>query len=166
GVFSGLFIYLSFWYPRRHLQSRLTAFLVIATLTGAFSGLLAYAIIGMDGLGNRPGWAWIFILEGLFSTLFGISAFFTLPQSPSHARFLTNIEKEYVISRLRQTGAISRDDNADAFSWQEVRKAFTLPQVWLVSVIAFFFGRELYSPTSASTYTLLLVIGAIVFGLA
>ncbi|KAG6895357.1 hypothetical protein C0992_001678, partial [Termitomyces sp. T32_za158] len=109
-------------------QNRVTTFLVIATLTGAFSGLLAYGIIGMDGLGNRPGWAWIFILEGLFSTLFGISAFFTLPQSPSHARFLTKMEKEYVISRLRQTGAISRDDNTDAFSWQEVRKAFTLPQ--------------------------------------
>ncbi|KAG6874918.1 hypothetical protein C0992_005965 [Termitomyces sp. T32_za158] len=172
GVFSGLIIYLSFWYPRRHLQSRsvhllwksyipltgranrVTTFLVIATLTGAFSGLLAYAIIGMDGLGNRPGWAWIFILEGIFSILFGISAFFTLPQSPSHARFLTKVEKEYVISRLRQTGAISRDDNADAFSWQEVRKAFTLPQVGLVSVIQFFIGSEQYSPMSASTYML------------
>lgn len=31
-------------------------------LSGAFSGLLAAAIQNMDGIGGRPGWAWIFIL--------------------------------------------------------------------------------------------------------
>jgi len=31
-------------------------------LSGVFSGLLAAAIQNMDGIGGRPGWAWIFIL--------------------------------------------------------------------------------------------------------
>ena len=31
----------------------------------AFSGLLSAAIIHMDGIGHKPGWAWIFILVGL-----------------------------------------------------------------------------------------------------
>jgi len=34
----------------------------ILQLSGAFSGLLAAAIQNMDGIGGRPGWAWIFIL--------------------------------------------------------------------------------------------------------
>jgi hypothetical protein len=29
-----------------------------ATLSGAFSGLLAYAIEKMDGIGGKRGWAW------------------------------------------------------------------------------------------------------------
>jgi hypothetical protein len=34
-----------------------------SALSGACSGLLAFAISKMDGLGGRPGWAWIFLLE-------------------------------------------------------------------------------------------------------
>ena len=37
-------------------------FFSAASLSGAFSGLLAAAIENMDGVRGRPGWAWIFIL--------------------------------------------------------------------------------------------------------
>ena len=35
---------------------------VPSQLAGAFSGLLAAAIENMNGIGGRPGWAWIFIV--------------------------------------------------------------------------------------------------------
>ena len=114
----------------------------ISSLAAAFSGLLAYGIIRMDGLGKRPGWAWIFILEGLFSTLFGLALFLVLSQSPAHASFLNHDEKNYVTHRLQEGGAIARDDKTDAFSWREVGKTFTLPHVWLVSLISFFNGES------------------------
>ena len=31
-------------------------------MAGAFSGLLASAILHMDGIGGKRGWAWVFIL--------------------------------------------------------------------------------------------------------
>ncbi|KAG6868027.1 hypothetical protein C0993_008227 [Termitomyces sp. T159_Od127] len=145
GVFPGLVLYLSFWYPRRQLQSRISAFFSTASLSGAFSGLLAYGIIRMDGVGRRPGWAWIFILEGLFTVLFGLSSFFTLPHSPARARFLTEEEKEYVVTRLRETGATGLQDEADSFSWSEIWKAFTLPHVWMIAVAFFFDGTLIYA---------------------
>lgn len=40
-------------------------FFSAASIAGAFSGLLAFAIAKMDGIGNLEGWRWIFILEGL-----------------------------------------------------------------------------------------------------
>ena len=52
---------LTLWYPRDKLQSRLGIFFGSASLAGAFSGLLAYAIGFMSGVGGRLGWAWIFI---------------------------------------------------------------------------------------------------------
>ncbi|KAG6889070.1 hypothetical protein C0992_006499 [Termitomyces sp. T32_za158] len=136
GVFPGLVLYLSFWYPRRQLQSRISAFFSTASLSGAFSGLLAYGIIRMNGVGHRPGWAWIFILEGLFTVLFGLSSFLTLPHSPGRARFLTEEEKEYVVARLRETGATGLQDEADSFSWNEIWKAFTLPHVFTPSILS------------------------------
>ena len=35
----------------------------------AFSGLLAAAILGMDGIGGKPGWAWVFILASFDTCL-------------------------------------------------------------------------------------------------
>lgn len=40
-------------------------FFSTASIAGAFSGLLAFAIAKMDGIGNLEGWRWIFILEGI-----------------------------------------------------------------------------------------------------
>ncbi|GLB38895.1 putative major facilitator superfamily protein [Lyophyllum shimeji] len=145
GVFPGLVLYLSFFYPRQRLQWRISGFFSTASISGAFSGLLAFAIINMNGVGNRPGWAWIFILEGLFTVLFGVSSYFTLPRSPAHARFLTAKEKEYVIAQLKETGATGLDEDSDKFSWREVGRAFMLPQVWMLAVIFFLDGTLVYA---------------------
>ncbi len=40
-------------------------FFSAASIAGAFSGLLAFAIAKLDGLGGLEGWRWIFILEGI-----------------------------------------------------------------------------------------------------
>ncbi|KAG6852760.1 hypothetical protein C0991_009282 [Blastosporella zonata] len=143
GVFPGLVLYLSMWYPRQQLQWRISSFFSTASLSSAFSGILAYGIIKMDGIGGRPGWAWIFLLEGLFTVIFGLSSFYTLPRSPAHARFLDNKEKEYILAKLRETGATG-DDDTDSFSWREIGQAFMLPQVWMIAVIFFFDGVILY----------------------
>ncbi|KAF9460248.1 major facilitator superfamily domain-containing protein [Collybia nuda] len=66
------------------------------------------------------------------------------PRTPSHARFLNEKEKAYVVGRLRETGATGHDDGADDFSWREVWQACTLPQVWMLAVIFFFDGVVLY----------------------
>ena len=72
-----------------------------ATIAGAFSGLLAAAIAKMDGVGGRPGWAWIFILEGLFTVLCAITSFFILSDFPDTAKFLTDTERASVDHDMR-----------------------------------------------------------------
>ena len=62
GLFSGLVLYLSNFYPRHSLQLRLSMMFSVTSLAGAFSGLLAAAIEDMDGLRGLGGWAWIFVL--------------------------------------------------------------------------------------------------------
>ncbi|KAF8519874.1 major facilitator superfamily domain-containing protein [Hysterangium stoloniferum] len=144
GVFPGLVLYLSFFYPRQRLQWRVSAFFSAASISAAFSGLLAFGIINMNGVGGRPGWAWIFILEGLFTVVFGVISFFLLPNSPKHAVFLSQQEKDYVIAKLKEDGATGQNEEVDRFSWKEVREAFKLPQVWMLAVIFFFDGCVLY----------------------
>ncbi|KAH9482229.1 putative transporter [Psilocybe cubensis] len=144
GVFPGLVLYLSFFYPRLMLQWRVSAFFSAASISGAFSGLLAYGIVNMDGVGGRRGWEWIFILEGVFTVAFGLVSFFLLPRSPAHAHFLTKEEKEYVHAVLKEDGATGKSEADDNHSWTEVIKAFKLPQVWILSVTLFFDGTILF----------------------
>jgi len=152
GIFPGIILYLSFFYPRKRLQIRIAAFYASSSLSGAFSGLLAAAIDQIDGKGGKPGWAWIFILEGICSFVFGLISFFLLPRSPETARFLTEKERAYVISTLKHAGSVSEDDNKDSFSWTEVVRAAKSLHVWFLVIIFFFsgtiiFGLAFFEPT-------------------
>jgi hypothetical protein len=133
-------LYLSCFYPRKQMQIRIATFFASASLAGAFSGLLAAAIDHLDGTGGRPGWAWIFILEGIFTFVFGIISFFLLPRSPETAHFLTKKERAYVVSALKDAGSVSENDDNDRFSWTEVVRAAKSLHVWLIAIISFLTG--------------------------
>ncbi len=47
----------------------------------------------MDGIGGRPGWAWIFILEGLFTILVACASPWVLQDFPESAKFLSEDER-------------------------------------------------------------------------
>lgn len=106
----------------------------------------------MNKVGNRPGWAWIFILEGLFTVLFGLASYTLLPKSPAHARFFNEKERAYVIAKLKEDGATDRNEKSDRFSWREVREAFKLPQVWMLALLFFFDGEYNILPTCFKEY--------------
>jgi len=107
GLFPGVQYYLSCYYRRSELGLRLSIFFANAALAGSFGGLLAAAISKMDGLGNKAGWAWIFIIEGLATMLVGALSWFFVHDWPQDARFLTTDEKLRVQYRLAKD-ALSR----------------------------------------------------------
>ncbi|KAF8434512.1 major facilitator superfamily domain-containing protein [Boletus edulis BED1] len=136
-------LYLSFFYPRRRLQIRIAVFFSAASLANAFSGLLAAAIDQLNGKAGKPGWAWIFILACIFTVVVGVVSFYLLPRSPQTASFLTEKERTYVISTLKQAGSVSEDDDKDSFSWTEVVRAFKSPHVLVLAVMSFLSGALL-----------------------
>jgi MFS transporter, ACS family, DAL5 transporter family protein len=60
------------WYARHEIQVRQALFFSAASIAGAFSGLLAFGIAHMDGVGGLEGWRWIFILEGIVTGEHGL----------------------------------------------------------------------------------------------
>ncbi|KAG7085620.1 hypothetical protein E1B28_003169 [Marasmius oreades] len=101
GLLPGMVLYLSTLYKRHEFQLRVGIFYASASLSGAFGGLLATAILKMDGIGGLAGWRWIFILEGIVTVLFGIGAAIYMPASLAAAKFLTEEEREFAINRFR-----------------------------------------------------------------
>src|SRR5512142_2526966 len=131
--------YLTMWYCRHEIQLRQALFFSAASIAGAFSGLLAFAISKMDGVGGLEGWRWIFILEGIATVLIAVLAFFALHDFPETASFLTEEERAFVVFRLKYQGqVVGKDDSesegrthhpqvaqAEEFRWRYVMDAFT-----------------------------------------
>ncbi|KAB8238975.1 major facilitator superfamily domain-containing protein [Aspergillus alliaceus] len=101
GLYPGIAYYITLWYPRHRAQYRQTLFFSAASVAGAFSGILAYAIAKMDGVGGYAGWRWIFILEGLLTVVVAFIAPFFIHDFPETATFLTDEEREYVLHMLQ-----------------------------------------------------------------
>ncbi|KAK1460007.1 major facilitator superfamily transporter [Colletotrichum melonis] len=100
GLFPGVNYYLSCWYKGSEIGVRSAVFFSAAALAGSFGGLLAAAIAKMDGIGGKPGWAWIFIIEGLATVFVGIFCWWMVFDWPEGARFLTPDERIRVQRRL------------------------------------------------------------------
>jgi MFS family permease len=82
GLFPGVTWYITLWYRRHECGLRMAIFFSAATLAGAFGGLLARAISNLNGVGGKPGWAWIFIIEGLVTIVVALFAKFLINDSP------------------------------------------------------------------------------------
>ncbi|THC97035.1 hypothetical protein EYZ11_003478 [Aspergillus tanneri] len=104
--------YITLWYPRYRAQYRQAMFFSAASIAGAFSGILAYGIAKMDGVGGYEGWRWIFILEGLLTVIVAVIAPFAIYDSPETATFLTEEEKRYVIHSVRYQASAGHDTGA------------------------------------------------------
>jgi MFS family permease len=128
---------MSSFYKRHNLQLRISLMFSSASLAGAFSGLLAAAIQQLHARGI-PGWGWIFILEGVFTSLFGIFSFFVLPRTPESTLFLKEDEK--IAYRESLKADWSGDMDGEMFKWSEVFKAFRAPHVLLICIPLFFNG--------------------------
>jgi MFS family permease len=66
GFFPAASFLLTLWYKRYEYQRRFAVLYSMASLAGAFSGLLAFAIEKMDGIGGRTGWQWYIASDATF----------------------------------------------------------------------------------------------------
>ncbi|KAI0670626.1 MFS general substrate transporter [Trametes maxima] len=140
GLLPGIVLYLSSFYPKRKLQLRIALLFSATSLASAFSGLLAAAIVKMDGVGGKPGWAWLFILEGAFTVLFGLVAFSLLPNSPTEALLFSAAEKRAVARALHEDGIVLVNEQDKDYTWSEFWRAFVQPHVVLIALSGFFNG--------------------------
>lgn len=128
-VMPGMAYYLSRWYCRAELGFRLSLYIAMAPLAGAFGGLLASAILTIPSLGNLHGWRMIFVIEGIITVGVSIVAFVLLTDRPETARWLTPEERRLVAHRVtseRLRGTILLDNMNRTKLWRGVANPVTL----------------------------------------
>ncbi|CCX07775.1 major facilitator superfamily domain-containing protein [Pyronema domesticum] len=101
----GAVFYLSFWYTYKELALRGAIFQSLASIAGAFNGLLSYGIaMSLGGKNGWSAWRWIFLIEGILPIAFGFVVMALLPSLPEKNRFwFTPAEKVVLVERTRRT---------------------------------------------------------------
>ncbi|KAI8052217.1 major facilitator superfamily domain-containing protein [Syncephalis plumigaleata] len=155
GLFPGVVFYLSMWYTRANKYTvRMALFFGAATLAGAFGGLIAYAILKLEGENGLNGWQWIFIIEGTATIFIACFALYFLPDFPEdeNATFLTERERALAIARLAQdvtdahSGRASTNTGDDHFfQVGQVIGAFKDWKVYMYALVHIFGSMPLYS---------------------
>ncbi|WQF81012.1 Putative major facilitator superfamily, MFS transporter superfamily [Colletotrichum destructivum] len=154
GIMPGLSYYLSRFYTHSELTFRLSLYIVMGPLAGAFGGLLASAILRLQGFGARiPAGSWraIFAVEGILTVAVGLLSLVILTDRPETARFLSLEEREIAANRLKEE-RIGTTVILDTISKTKMIKGAINP-VTATTSICFMFcslsiqGLALFAPT-------------------
>ncbi|KAF3923993.1 hypothetical protein ABW21_db0203285 [Orbilia brochopaga] len=128
----GIGMYQSLWYKRRELAFRGACYYSTATLSGAFSGLIAYGIghnLKKSNTGHSP-WEWLFIIEGVIGIFVGILVIILLPSFPDKMKngrnWLFTVE-EINLAKERSKTFNTQDSKFEA---RQVWAAVKDPKTW------------------------------------
>ncbi|KAJ7225545.1 major facilitator superfamily domain-containing protein [Mycena pura] len=119
--------YLSTFYKRDELASRVGIFYAAASIAGAFSGLIAYGVFHIHN-SKYHSWQYLFWIEGAGSILFAIFAWFWLPRTPATWSLLTPRQKAIARSRILSDSSVVIDEAVDI---QDAFRPFKSVLYWI-----------------------------------
>ncbi len=133
GFFPGIILYLSDWFPDRQ-RAKMTAFFMLAIGVSSVFGnpISGWIMDRFDGLNGWHGWQWLFLLEGLPTSLVGVSVLFYLKDSPSDAHWLSDEQRHWLIERMAEEDRLRRQQHGSD-RWQ----AMVQKRIWLLIAIYF-----------------------------
>jgi hypothetical protein len=152
GFIPGVVLFATYFYKSKELSIRLAAFWSTLNVARVISALLAAGILEMRGIHGRPGWFYLFLIEGLFTVGIALTSYLYLPVSPTSTR---NVlwpngwfnEREEIIMVNR----ILRDDPAKGLTaikepatFKDIRAAWADSSMWGL----YFIGLVAYIPAS------------------
>ena len=141
GFFPGVVLYLTFWYPAERRARIVAIFMSAGVTAGIVAGPLSGWIIQhLNGLYGLKGWQWMYVLQGLPSSLLGIIAYCYLTDRPEQAKWLSKTQRELVASHLepeRQREAASARSALQA--------AWRIPSLYVLAYLYFALNCGIYT---------------------
>ena len=108
GCFPGMLLYLTYWFPRKHLAQFTALFAVAIPISGVIGAPLGSSILTkLDGIAGMHGWQWLFVVEAMPALFLAFVTLRFLPDGPEHASWLSQDEKKSIAARLEVGGVRS-----------------------------------------------------------
>lgn len=93
----------------------------------------------MNGIGGRPSWSWLFILEGLATIILGVASIWIVQDFPASAEFLSPEDRIRILHRLKLDDQFPSDD--ESFQFKYLWMALKDYKMWLG--MAIFAGADM-----------------------
>jgi ACS family tartrate transporter-like MFS transporter len=112
GLFPGVILYLTYWFPAAYRARIISAFMVAIPLSLAVGSPISTAILPMGGIAGFKGWQWLFLIEGAPTILLAVIVLLVLPDRP----------REGEVASVGQHPETPRDTRGERFFTPVVRQ--------------------------------------------
>ncbi|MBX7200382.1 MAG: MFS transporter [Rhodospirillaceae bacterium] len=100
GFFPGMILYLTTWFPVG-MRAKITAiFMMAIPMSSVLGAPVSTALLNVRGMG-LDGWQWLFILQGIPASLFGLMVLRVLTDEPAKATWLADDERGWLVNTLK-----------------------------------------------------------------
>jgi ACS family pantothenate transporter-like MFS transporter len=126
------------WYKPSELAKRACIFHASSAAASMFSGYLQAGVYkGMNGLHGLPGWKWLFIMDGIISTVVAIAGFWLIPDLPENSRafYLSKDQIALAVKRMDDVGRAPRSK----LGWSAFKRIFGRWHVYFLTVLYIIF---------------------------
>lgn len=143
--FTGIPLYLSFFFKRHELAFRTAIFISAAPLATSFASTLAWVVVRFADVTPIAPWRLLFLVEGFPSVVAAVVAWNVIPDSPQTASYLTKREKKVARLRLRadKSASAASRPSSGLRGW-DVLAVFRDPVAWITATM-FFLTNMAYS---------------------
>jgi MFS family permease len=132
GFFPGILFFLTVWFPVAYRARIMGYFIASIPISGIIGAPISGQLLGLGGLGGLQGWQWLFLLEGAPTLLLAPLVVKWLQESPVHAHWLPQAEREWLVGRLRSER--SEVEHKRVFT---ILECLTNPRVLFLAAIYF-----------------------------
>ena len=96
GLFPGIVLFFTYWFPERHRARIMAGFTLALPLAVALGAPMSTGLMELNGVLGLAGWKWMYLAEAVPTVLVGILAFFYLTDRPAEARWLAPNERAWL----------------------------------------------------------------------
>jgi ACS family tartrate transporter-like MFS transporter len=129
GLFPGIVLFLTYWFPQRHRARIMAWFTLALPLAVAAGAPMSTGLLELDGLLGLAGWKWMFIAEAVPTLLIGVFVLFYLTDRPSAAHWLGADERGWLCAEIdRERHLIETHDKVS------IARSFWDPKVLLLAL--------------------------------
>ncbi len=137
GLFPGVILYLTYWYPSRRRGGIIALFMTGIPIAGVIGGPLSgWILASLTGAAGLAGWQWMFLVEAVPSLVLGVAVLAYLDDGIVNASWLADTEKAMLKRNI--------DEDSARTPSHSLREGFTSFWVWRLCGIYFLYVMGLY----------------------
>ncbi len=146
GFFPGVILYLTMWIPKAYRARITSRFMFAQPIALTLGSLLSGWLLQMDGVAGMAGWKWMFILEGIPSSIVGIIALYYLTDKPHNAKWLEPQERTWLQNELdKESREVESTQKIGTFEVMKNGRVWLLCAIYVCMVVGVY-GVNMWLP--------------------